>query len=416
MQSVATDPLPEVMPPGTQPDYNAHNPIQRLIEVFEKVQLAAEREHYQQELLQALFPVTSLQLYCPQDPRQAVVDFTQQDFVDFQKQNVRDFTLGDMFLVRGWVKVDDWVGPFLRVSYRGGPDSQLSQISGHALGSTIRLYLRVGDFETAVPLVVPYNAISDRYELEIWPYPGHDLRSKLDVRGKAALDAGELIVRSDLVRGSADELRRESVEDKVMPNVAPDHAMHPVRPLRLELAWADPTLTHWDSRQGANHVYEFSMIVRGWDNYLKVGGSLNPHGGTGRLEYRNLLSNYFDFANSGELGRTPEAWSFDAFGSKGHRNRREPFLAVDYMDLHIIRPNGCIGLHRHRDNQEIFMVLEHEVVMVVGDWCEFPTRQRALELRTLRTGHLALLKPGQLHGLLNPTDQDIPLLMFGGYD
>jgi quercetin dioxygenase-like cupin family protein len=84
------------------------------------------------------------------------------------------------------------------------------------------------------------------------------------------------------------------------------------------------------------------------------------------------------------------------------------------MDLHIVGPNGGIGIHRHRDNQEIFMVLENEVI--VGDWCELPYRQRAFELRTLRAGHFALLKPGQLHGLLNPTDEDIPLLMFGGYD
>jgi hypothetical protein len=158
------------------------------------------------------------------------------------------------------------------------------------------------------------------------------------------------------------------------------------------------------------------MAVRGWDHFLKVGSSSNPHGGIGKLEYRNLLSNYFEFQNSGELGRTPQPWSRDAFGKKSHGGRREPFLAVDYMDLHIVPPNGGIGIHRHRDNQEIFMVLENEVVMICGDWCEMPFRQRAFEVRTLRAGHFALLKAGQLHGLLNPTDEDIPLLMFGGYD
>jgi hypothetical protein len=416
MRVVTTDPTAKVMPPGTDPDYNSRNPIQRLIVEFEKVQLAAEREHYQQDLLQVLFPIESLQLYGPRQPNHEVLDSAQQDFVDFQKQNVCDFKLDDMFIVRGWVKVDDWVGPFLRVSYRGGPDSRLSQTSRHTLNQAIRLYLKVGSVATPELLVIPYNVDSDRYELEIWSYPSQDLRSKLDVRGKAALDRGELLVRPDLVQGTAEEFRREAVEDKAMPFVAQGHAMHPVRPLRIELAWSDHTMTYWDSRGGSNYVYEFSMIVRGWDHYLKVGGSSNPHGGIGRLEYRNLLSNYFEFQSSGELGRTPEPANFDAFGSKGHAGRHEPFLAVDYMDLHIIRPNGGIGLHRHRDNQEIFMVLENEVVMVVGDWCEFPTRQRAFELRTLRAGHFALLKPGQLHGLLNPTDEDIPLLMFGGYD
>lgn len=416
MQIVSSDPIAQIVPPGTEPDYNSRNPIVRLVERFENIRLAAEREHYQQDLLQALFSVSTMQLYGPRQPNDQILAPPAQDFVDFQKQNLCDYTLGDISLVRGWVKVDEWVGPFLRVTYRGGPDSHLSQLANHDLGSQLKLFLKVGAAETPDLLVVPYNNESDCYELEIWSYPSQDLRSKLDSRGRAAFDRRELIVRPDLVRGTADELRRESVEDKPMTQIALDHSMHPVLPLRIEMAWTDDRTRFWDSRGGTNHVFEFSMIVRGWNNYLKVGGSSNPHGGIGRLEYRNLLSNYFDFQNSGELGRTPEAWSFDAFGSKQHNGRREPFLAVDYMDLHIIRPNACIGLHRHRDNQELFMVLENEVLMVVGDWCEFPHRERALEIRTLPAGHFALLKPGQVHGLLNPTDEDIPLLMFGGYD
>jgi hypothetical protein len=37
-------------------------------------------------------------------------------------------------------------------------------------------------------------------------------------------------------------------------------------------------------------------------------------------------------------------------------------------------------------------------------------------VRTLRSGHFAMLKGGQLHGLMNATDVDIFLFMFGGYD
>lgn len=416
MRFASSDPKPEVVPAGTNPDYDSNNPLHRVINVFENIRLAAEREHYQQDLLQVLLSVDSLTLYGPRAPNQDVLDPPQQDFVDFQKQNVRDFKLGDMFIVRGWATIEGWTGPFVRLSYRGGPDSRLSQASGHNLGPDIRLFLKINNVATQELLVVPYNRESDRYELEIWSYPSNDLMTKLDVRGSAALSRGELIVRPDLVRGDSEAFRREGVEDIPLTQVAPDHAMHPVNHLRIEIAWCDATSTYWDSRDGANYVYEFSMIVRGWDHYLKVGGSANPHGGIGRLEYRNLLSNYFEFKPSGELGRTPAPWSFDAFGSKQHQGRNEPFLAVDYIDLHIVRPNAGIGLHRHRDNQEIFMVLENEVIMIVGDWCELPQRQRALELRTLRAGHFALLKPGQVHGLLNPTDEDIPLLMFGGYD
>ncbi len=404
------------IPPGVDPDYANDNPLLRLIQVYEQLELAAEREHYAHEYLEMLLPFDALELYGPRAPHESVLDAQQQDFVDFQKQNIQSFQLSDIRITRGWVTLDDWTGPFLRVSYRGGPDSTLSQRSGHQLGPHIRLYLKVGATATAEPLVVPYNEISDRYEVELWSYPGADLRSQLDRKGREAFDRGELLVRTDLVRGSADDFRREVVSDQAIPGVSPDHTMHPTNPLRLELAWADHTLTHWDSRGGQNYVYEFSMLVRGWDNFLKVGSSSNPHGGIGKLEYRNLLSNYFEFQNSQELGRTPAAWSYDAHGSKSHQGRREKFFAVDYMDLHIVQPNGGIGVHRHRDNQEIFLVLENEVIMIVGDWCEMPQRQRAFEFRTLRAGHFALLKAGQLHGLLNPTDEDIPLLMFGGYD
>lgn len=402
--------------PGTQPNYNDNNPLHRLIAAYEALVFAAEREHYPHDALQVLFPFETLELYGPEGSNSATLDPRQQDFVDFQKQNIRSFTLGDTIITRGWVTVDDWTGPFLRVSYRGGPDSRLSKAAAHQLGPSIRLHLKVETATTSEPLHVPYNDVSDRYEVELWSYPGNDLADRLDVLGKASLARGELLLRPDLVKGTADDFRREAVADKPMPNVVPDHTLHPTNPLRIELAWASNDLQHWDSRNGQNYVYEFSMIVRGWDSFLKVGTSLNPHGGIGQLEYRNLLSNYFEFQGSGELGRNPAPWSFDAFGSKGHDSRREPFLAVDYMDLHIVRPNAGIGIHRHRDNQEIFMVLENEVIMIEGDWCEMPNRQRAFEIRTLRSGHFALLKPGQLHGLLNPTDENIPLLMFGGYD
>jgi hypothetical protein len=55
--------------------------------------------------------------------------------------------------------------------------------------------------------------------------------------------------------------------------------------------------------------------------------------------------------------------------------------------------------------------------MVVGDWCKMPQRESCFEVRALRSGHFAVLKGGgNLHGSMNATDEDIALLMFGGYD
>jgi oxalate decarboxylase/phosphoglucose isomerase-like protein (cupin superfamily) len=111
-----------------------------------------------------------------------------------------------------------------------------------------------------------------------------------------------------------------------------------------------------------------------------------------------------------------EPWQFDAMGHKAAAERSERFFSIDYVDLHILKNNCGIGLHRHRDNQEIFFLLDGQAVMVTGDWYQFEQRERCFELRTLRAGEFSLLKPGGLHGMMNATDSDIQLLMFGGYD
>lgn len=405
------------VPPGTTPDYKSGNPLLKLLSLVERVQLAASREHYFMDQAQYLFPIADLSMYGPSAPDTNVLDPAAQDNkTDFQKQNVRDFHTTDTFLVRGIARAGNWQGPFLRVSYRGGPDSLLSQQANHQLGAQIHLWVQVNGARVSSPIPVPYNSVSDRYEVELWGYPGGDLATQLDQRGAGALQSGELVARSDLVQGQTSDFNREAVDGKFIFDVAPNNAMHPIRPLDLEVAWSDSTGQTWDSKNGANYHYQFNMRVRGWDNYLGVGISPNPHGGVGYLEYRNLLSNYGRYAGTQELARTLEPWNFDAFGHKGHNGDVESFMAVDYMDLHIVLPDCGIGLHRHRDNQEIFLMMQGQAYMVVGDWCQLDNRERSLEVRTLRAGHFAMLKGGNLHGLMNPSTEPLSLFMFGGYD
>jgi mannose-6-phosphate isomerase-like protein (cupin superfamily) len=403
--------------PGTTPDYDRGNSLITLLRLVERTQLAAERESYLHDHLQYLFPYERLQLFGPQGGDADNLDPARQDNkTDFQKQNVGSFVATDTLLVRGWAAAGEWVGPFLRVSYRGGPDSRLSSAANHRLGPAIKMWIRVGNAATPDLLTVPYNEQSDRYEIEIWGYEGPNLLQRLGPRGRDALKRGELVVMPELVPGRLSDFERGKVEDQLLTFIAPDNAMHPVRPLHVELAFADRDRTAWDSLGGANYHYEFNMVLRGWDSYLSVGMSPNPHGGIGFLEYRNLLSNYGRYAGTGELARTIQPWNFDAFGRKDASTRREEFMAVDYMDLHILKPGCGIGLHRHRDNQEAFLMMEGRGYMVVGDWCHMPQRERCFEVRTLRAGHFALLKGGNLHGLMNSTDEDISLFMFGGYD
>lgn len=415
MTIVHSDTVMQVQP-GTTPDYNNNNPLVKLFTIMETMQCAAERECYLADYTQYLIPFKHLDMYGPSGSDAGILDPTQQDNkTDFQKQNVRDFITTDAYVIRGWVTTGNWTGPFLRLSYRGGPDSVLSQAAQHHLGDRIQVQLKVGDapFKS---IGVPYNQASNRYEVELWGYPGNDLRDHLDDKGRAALDRGELQVHADLIHGSFDDFNRDDLEGRYMYEVAPTNTMHPILPLRLELAWTDQDARFWDSQNGANYHYEFNMPVRGWENYLGVGTSFNPHGGIGSLEYRNLASVYGRYANTQDLTRYLQPWNFDAFGKKQHAQEVENFLAVDYMDLHLLKPFCGIGLHRHRDNQEVFLMMEGRGFMVVGDWCKMPERERCFEIRTLRAGHLAMLKGGNLHALMNPSDENISLFMFGGYD
>jgi mannose-6-phosphate isomerase-like protein (cupin superfamily) len=403
--------------PATPPNYNIQNPIFKLLGMLEAVQLAAEREYYLTEQLQYLFPFAKLEMYGPAGSDYTILDPVRQDNkTDFQKQNVRDFHATDTHLIRGWVRIGNTSFPFLRLSYRGGPDSLLSQATHRQLGESIQLWINVRGISTPTLIRTPYNSLSDRYEVELWGYQGEDLMSLLDEKGRASLERGEIQVRPDLVHGSLTDFAREGLNDRFMVEVAPTNTMHPILPLHIEVAWTDSNGNVWDSQRGNNYHYEFSMILRGWDNFLGVGISPNPHGGAGFLEYRNLLSNYGRYAELHELARVLCPWNFDAYDSKEHTRPLENFMAVDYMDLHLVKSNCHIGLHRHRDNQEVFLMLQGRGLMVVGDWCKMPQRERCFEIRTLRPGHFALLKGGNLHALVNPSDEELFLFMFGGYD
>jgi mannose-6-phosphate isomerase-like protein (cupin superfamily) len=417
-QLVHTDAVFRVEP-GTTPAYDTDNPLLRLLTILEGTRLAGAREAYAHGSLQYLFPISYLQLWGPSGADADVLDVTKQDNKnDFQKQNVRDFRLADTRAVRGWAVAGGQRLPFLQLSYRAGPDSALAR-GGAALGDAIGLLISVRG-APGQTLRVPYDAESGRYVVELWGHSGDKLVDLVDDRGKASLDSGLLQARADLVQGGPDDFAREAISDRDLRTIAPSHAMHPILPLHVDVRWtadpdgsgaADPPQSSAPLRHG------FEIAVRGWDSYLQVGSSANPHGGVGYLEYRNLFSEYFGYAGSNELTRRLEPHNLDAFGNKGNSSgTTEPFLAVTYMDLHVMESACGIGLHRHRDNQEVFLMLDGDGIMVIGDWADSGTRARAFEVRSLPAGSLAMLRGGNLHGLLNPADRRASLFMFGGYD
>jgi mannose-6-phosphate isomerase-like protein (cupin superfamily) len=424
MMIVPTDRVVPV-PPGTRLDFTRQNPLQRLIDLVTRVRLAAERHAYLTEHAQYLFPYEALELAGPAGSQWQEFDPTRQDNkADIQKQLVRGFRTSDAYLVRGWVTVGDWTGPFLRISYEGGPDSRLSGLANHRLGPAIKMWLKVGDRATLEPLTVPYNTESSRYDVELWGYPGNDLARHLEDRARAALDRGELLARPELIQGTLADLSFDLADDRVVTQIATGHTMHPLLPLSVEIAWCDTGQRWWDNQGGANHHYQFNMIVRGRNHYVSGGSRPSPYGGVGTSQFRSLfadglgvgLESMTKHREVEGLGREVPPWGFDAFGRKADSVRSEPFLAVEHMDLVTLRSDSGIGLHRHRDNQDVFLLLRGHALAVVGDWCKMPSRERCFEVRTLRVGDVVLVKPGNLHGLMNTTDADVILLAFGGRD
>lgn len=442
------------VPPTEDPNYQDHNPVIRMMTTWAKAELAADREHYDPVSLHFLFPYKDLALYGPKPPFEGVLDPRFQDNKqDFQKQNIADFNLQDCWLARGYASAEPWEGSFLKLSYSASPFTLLAtraKEAGKPLGSSIRAWIKVGNNMTPAPIAIPYNHRTDRYEVELWAYPGNDLRNKLGAKGQKAFDDGVIISNPGLVRGDRsafagaafsavrDQSNREIAFNN---NPAPidiilretDHTMHPILPVLVEVAWANETLEVWDSNDSQNYKYEFNMLFRGWKNYLQIGQTRHPHGGVGFLEYRNLLTNYFSLEAKRqsvlgerwalELGREVNPWNFDANAWDGNQAQGKPqnteverFMAVDYMDLHLLQPRCGIGVHRHRDNQEVFLLLEGSALMLTGDWAKAPNRERAFELRQMEPGDLTLCKTGQLHALYNHTDEQIKLFMFGGYD
>lgn len=429
--------------PGTSPNYNRNNPLTKLLEAIEGTDTSAGLQHYVVGSRGFVFPFRNLTFYGPSGDDWQVDDVRLQDNKDdFQKQNVAGFDLADTQLSRGYAHAGDWTGPFLRLSYTPGLNSLLSADGGPLLEDAVRLYLKVGNASTGTQtILVPYNPLSHRYEIEIWAYDQGDLLGRLDAKGRAALERGELIARPDLIKGNLVDFEGPAFDaerDKAkaagqgfeMFGYKVEHAMHPIRKLHVELAWSNKAGTLWDSKGGENYHYEFAMVLRGWRNYLAAGVSPNPHGGIGSLEYRNLFSNYFsheakrrkEFGDHwlSELGRELYQWNYDAYGNKPPPVNRELFMPLHYMDLHQVHANSAIGLHRHRDSLEAFLLMSGEkgehAYMVTGDWMKHRDRERAFEIRVMERGDIVLIRGGQLHALINDGDTSMELFMFGGYD
>ncbi|MGV9214379.1 cupin domain-containing protein [Micromonospora sp. RB23] len=74
---------------------------------------------------------------------------------------------------------------------------------------------------------------------------------------------------------------------------------------------------------------------------------------------------------------------------------------VAFIDLVVLPPGSSIGLHRHGDDQETYVLLRGEATM----------RRGAEEFR-VRAGDLVINPPHTVHGLVNDSSEDVRLLVF----
>jgi len=80
-----------------------------------------------------------------------------------------------------------------------------------------------------------------------------------------------------------------------------------------------------------------------------------------------------------------------------HSDFKGPWHFVDYA---VLPPGTSIGLHTHGNNEELYFILEGEGVMTVND-----------EQRTVVKGDLILNPPGATHGLENPSNKNLRVLV-----
>ncbi|OGO33698.1 MAG: cupin [Chloroflexi bacterium RBG_16_56_8] len=111
------------------------------------------------------------------------------------------------------------------------------------------------------------------------------------------------------------------------------------------------------------------MIVR---NFLDAPGQVQSiHGGKGQ----------------GKNARVFDKPDFDT-----------PLKFINYVEL---EPGASIGVHRHGDNEEVYVVLSGNGVMIVND-----------ERQAVKTGDIILNKPGWEHGIENTSLEHLAIFVF----
>ena len=75
-----------------------------------------------------------------------------------------------------------------------------------------------------------------------------------------------------------------------------------------------------------------------------------------------------------------------------------PLKFINYVEL---EPGATIGVHRHGENEEVYVVLSGSGIMLTND-----------ERQAVKTGDIILNKPGWEHGIENTSQESLNLFVF----
>ncbi len=371
------------------PDFDNDNPIVTLTQTARSVPLAAGHEQYHLDSLHYLFPLESFGIPAD-DPTLAT------DGRNSTKQALRRYKLGDYSLVKGWVNYGGGRRNFLNIGYR-------CDSTGNTFAGEVRLTLGVGTLRHELPM--GYDRGTGCYQLEIWAVqPASEAALPGSLRALAR--DGRLVLDETALPGNPLDYVAERLQGTLWDVGDPDDINHPLRPAGL-------TLTFHDShgRVDGPHKVAFKMVRRGYDAFRTRRWGNNPHAGTG-----STRGTVFYIAGNAEpdgILRSVEPGEPLADGSPAPAAVTERFYTAKYMMLVEFGPSASIGVHRHTDYMDSFWVFRGSGMAVVADAVPIDGTEQTVELRRLRAFEGFIARPGQMHGMLRDTGEELEIFAFG---
>lgn len=375
--------------PEHAPDYDNDNPIVTLTQTAKSVPLAGAPEQYYLDSLHYLFPLESFGI--PADDPSLATDGRNST-----KQALRRYQLGDYTLVKGLVNYGGGRRNFLNVSYRCDPN-------GDSFAGEVLLTLAVGNVERE--LSMGYDRETGCYQLEIWAVPPA-AEPTLPGGLRSLIPHKRLLLDDTALPGNPLDYVAERVEGTLWDIGDTNDINHPLRPAGLTLTFRDS-----NSRVDGPHKVAFKMVRRGYDAFHTRRWGNNPHGGTGST--RGTVFYVAENEEPDGILRSLEPGEPLADGSPAAEAVTERFYTAKYMMLVEFGPSASIGIHRHTHYMDSFWVIHGSGMAVMADAVPIDGTEQTVELRRLRAFEGFIARPGQMHGMLRDSGEELEIFAFG---